>query len=83
MSDSDVLTRRVIPESPTKINEALFFAACQAKGCTSEGDRVNLLGMPRRSVLRVIKSEFEPRLSTARWIASQLDVEVDELWPAA
>jgi hypothetical protein len=83
MSDAEVLTRRVIPGTPTKIDEALFFAACERKGCTSEEDRVRLLGMPRRSVLRYVKSEFEPRLHTARWIARQLDVKVDELWPAA
>lgn len=83
MSDAEVLTRRVIPAEPSPINTDLFFAACKAKGAITDEHRARLLGMPRRSVYRYIHGEVEPLLFTARWIASQLDVQVDELWPAA
>ena len=83
MRDAEILSRRVIPDEPPKLNRDLFFAACRAKGCITDEDRARLLGMPRRSVTRYVNNEFGPRLTTARWIAERLEVTVDELWPAA
>jgi DNA-binding XRE family transcriptional regulator len=72
--------RRVIP-GKLKIREDLYFSACRAKGALRQEDRAVLLGMPRKSVHRYEKNKVEPKISTARWIASQLDLTVDELWP--
>jgi DNA-binding XRE family transcriptional regulator len=83
MSDAVVLSRRVIPDEPPPINQPLYLAACLAKGAITEEDRAHLLGMPRRSVYRYEKNKIVPLLTTARWIASRLDVTIDELWPAA
>ncbi|GAA0495315.1 hypothetical protein Ade02nite_18870 [Paractinoplanes deccanensis] len=83
MSDAATVVRRVIPDEPPKLRKDVYFAACRAKGATTEKDRVRLFGMPRRSVFRYENDEVVPLLSTAQWIASQLDCTVDELWPAA
>lgn len=65
------------------MNQELFIAACRNKGALTASDRARLLGMPRRSLTRYVKGEHTPLLDTARWIAQQLDVKVDDLWPTS
>lgn len=80
MSDADVATRRrkgTLPE----LSKDLYLAACRAKGAPRQEDRAELLGMPRRSLLRYENSKIEPRVTTMRHIADILGVEVEELWP--
>lgn len=83
MSDAGAVARRAIPDERPRLNKDLFLAACEAKGAVTDEGRAALLGMPRKSVFRYVKNETEPRLTTARWIAEQLGVTVDDLWPAA
>ena len=82
MHDAEGHQERVTPEAP-KLNKDVFIAACAAKNALTDQQRADLLGMPRRAILRYIKGDVKPLLTTARRIANELDTSVDELWPVA
>ncbi len=85
MPDTKTRPGRATPEAPVRLNRTLFFAACEAhqsKACTDEA-RAALFGTSRRALTRYLDGESVPLLTTARRIAKELNVSVDDLWPAA
>lgn len=83
MSDATTASRRVASEQKPELRFATYLAACRAKGAIRQEDRAELLGIPRRTLLRYEKNAVEPRTNVMRRIATTLDLTVDDLWPAA
>ena len=67
----------------TPLNREAFLTACAQRGAATDEERARLLGTSRRHLYGYITGEIEPKLSTARRIATRLDTHVDTLWPAA
>lgn len=63
------------------VNRDLFLSACAAKGATTEKDRAALIGTTPKMTYNYTSGRVEPRLTTARNIATRLGVSVDDLWP--
>lgn len=82
MSDAETAERRVEGNAP-KLDKNRYLTACLAKGARRQEDRAVLLNMPRRSLVRYELCQIEPRVTVMRHIAATLDLEVEDLWPAA
>ncbi len=80
MTDAQALSRRIIPSPRQALNLDRYLTACRAKGATTREERARLLHLGRQSVYRYEVGLIEPKVSTAQWIASQLDVPVEALW---
>ena len=84
MVDAATRRRRVISGQAPHLRKDLYLAACEAKGATRQEDRASLFDMPRRSLLRYELDQLtDPRVVVMRHIARTLDLEIDDLWPAA
>lgn len=83
MSDAVAPLQPATRDARIPVNRDLFLSACAAKGCATDEDRAQLLGITRKNVYNYRRGLIVPLLPTARRIAGVLEVDIDELWPAA
>lgn len=75
--------RRAIPVQQRALDHEAYLEACRVKGATNQQQRAQLFGLPHQALSRYERGTVEPLVTTAAWIASRIDLSVEELWIAA